>query len=142
MGTHDYYVKNLLRSMLGSRYKTEKEYTLVKFAEGTAQIDGVISFPEGEIAVEIESRTAKQVRGAIVDLFFHKARKKLLIIVPEHMYNPETLKKDAEYIMNTLKILRPEIEFMAVILKGSGKEPRRDEDLKILEEAIIRLRRR
>jgi len=139
LGVHDHYVKELLEKILGSNYRIEKDYTYVKYAEGSAQIDGVITFPEDEIAVEIESRTAKQVRGAILDLFFHKARKKLLIIVPEHMHNPQALKKDAEYILNTLRKIRPDIEFKVIILRGSGNNPKRGEDLRILRDAIAEL---
>lgn len=139
MGVHDQYVKELLEKIFRSNYRTQKDYTYVKYAEGSAQIDGVITFPEDEIAVEIESCTAKQVRGAILDLFFHRARKKLLIIVPEHMYNPQALKKDAEYILNTLRKIRPEIEFKIIILKGSGNDRRQDEDLRIPRDAIAEL---
>ncbi len=139
MGVHDYYVKNLLKYILGSNYRTERDYTYVKYAECSAQIDGVITFPEDEIAVEIESRTAKQVRGALLDLFFHRAKKKLLIIVPEHMHNPQALKKDAEYVLNTLRKIRPDVKFKVVILRGSGNNPKRDEDLRILIDAIAEL---
>ena len=139
MGLHDHYVKELLENILGSNYRTEKDYTYVKYAESSAQIDGVITFPEDEIAVEIESRTAKQVRGSILDLFFHRARKKLLIIVPEHMHNPQALKKDAEYILSTLRKIRPDIEFKVIILRGSGNNPKQNEDLRILRDAITEL---
>ena len=46
-----------------------------------ARIDATV----GDIAVEMESRTAKQIRGAVVDLLLHPYRKKLLMIVPVHM---------------------------------------------------------
>lgn len=140
MSSHDSYVKELLGRLLGSQYRRDKDATSVEYAEGSAQIDGVIVFNGDEIAVEIESRTAKQVRGAILDLFFHRARKKLLIIVPEHMYSPQVLKKDAEYILNELKKIRPDIIFRVVMPKGSGSNPRREEDLEILNRVINELK--
>jgi len=140
LGSHDRYVKGLLRRLFGSQYKIDKYYTYVKYAEGSAQIDGVIVFSDCEIAVEIESRTAKQVRGALLDLFFHRARKKLLIIVPEYMYDPQALKKDAEYILSELKKIRPDINFKVVILKGSGNDPKHEEDSVILKKAVEELR--
>lgn len=140
LGSHDRYVKGLLSRLFGSRYRTDKYYTYVEYVGGSAQIDGVIVFPEGDIAVEIESRTAKQVRGALLDLFFHRARKKLLIIVPEYMYSPQALKEDAEYILGELKKIRPNIIFKVVILKGSGNDPKPKEDAVILREAIEELR--
>ena len=139
LGSHDRYVKGLLSRLFGFRYKTDRYYTYVEYAEGSAQIDGVITLPDGEIAVEIESRTAKQVRGALLDLFFHRARKKLLIIVPEYMYSPQALKKDSEYILNQLRKIRPDIVFKVVILKGSGNDPQPEDDLKIIEEAVKEL---
>jgi len=139
LGSHDRYVKNLLKKLVGHRFDTSRYYTLVEYAGGYAQIDGVILSPSGNIAVEIESRTAKQVRGAILDLFFHEAKKKLLIIVPEHMYDPYTLKKDSEYILNELKKIKPDIAFKVVILRGSGSNPKPNDDLMILDKAIKEL---
>jgi len=139
LGSHDRYVKNLLKKLLGYRFDTSRQYTLVEYAAGYAQIDGVILSPSGNIAVEIESRTAKQVRGAILDLFFHEAKKKLLIIVPEHMYDPYALKKDTEHILNMLKKIKPDIVFKVVTLRGSGSNPKPNDDLTILREAIKEL---
>lgn len=115
-------------------------YTGLRYGSGSAQIDGVVVLPEGEIAIEVESRVAKQARGAILDLFFHRARKKLFVIVPKHMNNPQALKEDAEYILNKLRKLRPDIVFKVVVLKGSGDNPKPNEDLKILEKAVAELR--
>jgi len=138
---HDQYVKGLLKSLFGSQYKTQMYYTGLRYGGSSAQIDGVVVLPEGEIAIEVESRVAKQARGAILDLFFHRARKKLFVIVPKHMNNPQALKEDAEYILNKLRKLRPDIIFKVVILKGSGDNPKPNEDLKILEKAIAELRK-
>jgi len=139
MGVHDTYVKNLLNQAVSQKYITKRSFTIVRFAKGTAQIDGVIKSVKGDIAVEIESRTAKQVRGAIIDLFFHKTKKKLLILVPAYMHDPEKLKRDAIYILKNLKRLRPEIVFKVVILKGTGMDKKPEEDLEIICKAITQL---
>lgn len=47
-------------------------------------MDGTIA---ERIAVEIESRTDKQIRGALLDLICHPLAHKLLIVVPVHMTN-------------------------------------------------------
>jgi len=78
MGVHDVYVKSLFKNLegiIGFKFVTNYHYTYVKYAKSGAQIDGVIVADKENIAVEIESRTAKQVRGAILDLFFHKVKK-------------------------------------------------------------------
>ena len=139
LGQHDRYVKDLLNQLFGTRFKTDPYHTCVNYLKGSAQIDGVIVSSEGEIAIEIESRTAKQVRGALLDLFFHKARKKLLIIVPEYMYDSQALEEDAKYIYDELKKIRPDIVFKVIVLKGSGNDPRPKDDLIIIREAIEEL---
>ncbi len=50
-----------------------------------ARIDGVVE----QIALEIEARNGKQVRGAVMDLLWHTAPKKLLLLLAEHN-NPST----------------------------------------------------
>ena len=57
---------------------------------GTAQPASVDATVGGDIAVEVESRVSKQVRGAVLDLMCHPYPKKLLILLPVHMSNPET----------------------------------------------------
>ena len=55
------------------------------------------------------------------------------------MYDPYTLKKDSEYILNELKKIKPDITFKVVILRGSSSNPKPDDDLMILDKAIKEL---
>src|SRR5687768_4510296 len=79
------YMKSLMRNILGDRWDDYTQRRRVDLAGTTAQLDGVILDRQREsveVAVGIESRSERQIRGALVDLFVHPAPKKLLIIVP------------------------------------------------------------
>jgi len=81
----DGIVKNLLRQAFGDDY-SESFGAGINYGEGAARarIDGTIA---RRIAVEVESRTDKQIRGALLDLICHNLENKLLIVVPVHMTN-------------------------------------------------------
>jgi len=84
---HDKYGKDLMRAVVGDGFVDSGDAVRVLYRGGTsAAIDGVVN---GCCAVEIESRVAKQVRGALVELLCHPLTKKLLVLIPEHMNNPE-----------------------------------------------------
>jgi len=55
------------------------------------------------------------------------------------MYDPETLKKDAEYIIKKLSENKPEIKFKAIVLKGTGHNPCQDEDKSKIINAVNEL---
>ena len=94
---HDKYGKKLLREIVGFRFIDKGRLVEVDYGGGiTSRIDGVID----DCAIEIESRVAKQVRGALLDLLEHPYPKKLLILIPKHMNNPEATAKHCEYILN------------------------------------------
>jgi hypothetical protein len=87
MDNHDKYSKCVLAQATGSAFKPSGASVEINYGSGVpTRIDGTVSF---KIAVEIESRTSKQVRGAVVDLICHPFPKKLLILMPVHMSNPE-----------------------------------------------------
>ncbi len=68
---------------------------------GLHRPDGVIldlDLRAVQVAVEIESRQEKQIRGAIVDLLLHPAPKKLLIIVLAHRQTHGTSSGTATYV--------------------------------------------
>lgn len=74
MAQHDDYGKKLLRGIAGSSYESYGPAITVDYGAGRgAQIDGVV---DGKIAVEIESRVSKQIRGAVLDLICHHCAKK------------------------------------------------------------------
>jgi hypothetical protein len=78
MGSHDDYGKLVLREVAGADYAALGSSLLVNYGAGRpACIDGTVG---PRIAVEIESRTSKQVRGALIDLICHDYAKKLLLL--------------------------------------------------------------
>ena len=86
MGSHDAYGKEILRKVTNGTLNQDGSALEIDY--GTrfpARIDGTAG---GYIAIEVESRTAKQVRGAVLDLICHPYPKKLLILLPVHMSNP------------------------------------------------------
>jgi hypothetical protein len=97
-----------------------------------ARIDGTV----GDIAVEIESRVAKQVRGAVLDLICHPLPKKLLVLLPVHMTNAEIT---AEQCRNALARFCPARSFQVVVLEGTGSHPRLAEDSAMIGSALKRL---
>jgi hypothetical protein len=97
-----------------------------------AQIDAIV----GDIAVEIESRVSKQVRGAVLDLICHSQPKKLLVLLPVHMSNPTVT---AEQCRNIMKRFCPQESFRVIVLKGSGDSHQLVEDSATVTTALLDL---
>lgn len=133
MGIHDSYGKTLLAKAFGERYDRHlaSSYSFGDGA-GEARLDGTI---DGDIAVEIESRTDKQVRGALIDLALHPFKRKLLVIVPAHMHSVEQTRRQCTEILDRLGVIHE-----VVALMGTGSSPRHDEDIKALQTAVAALR--
>jgi len=82
---HDEYGKRVLHEATEGRVVLYGRPIEINYGAGLpARIDAAI----GDIAVEIESRVSKQVRGALLDLICHPYSKKLLVLLPVHMSNP------------------------------------------------------
>jgi hypothetical protein len=133
MAGHDEYGKRVLREAtkgIAVYYGTPVE---ISYGSGQpARIDATV----GDIAIEIESRVSKQVRGAVLDLICHAHPKKLLVILPVHMSNPEVT---ADQCRNIMKRFCPENSFRVVVLKGTGESNRLAEDSAILAAALVDL---
>jgi|SRR5579883_522039 hypothetical protein len=97
-----------------------------------ARIDAV----SGEIAIELESRTAKQIRGAVVDLISHPYPKKLLIILPVHMSDAEVAAAQCRHLF---KRYAPQSPSRVVVLRGSAGDPQEAADAAIIEKALREL---
>jgi hypothetical protein len=66
MGAHDDYGKRVLRTAAGEAFTDWGVTVEIDYHAGRpARIDGTVGT---QVAVEVESRTAKQVRGAVLDL--------------------------------------------------------------------------
>ena len=129
---HDNYVKDMLEKIAGDQFITKRLDTKVDY-EGqiSAYIDGVIT---NCCAIEIESRTNKQIRGALIDLLNHKLPKKLLILVPANIYKPPASVPHCEFILEKYKNSKL-IKIKVILLKGTGNNPNK-EDIDIIKKGL------
>ena len=131
---HDEYGKNLLKELLKNKIKYIDDTQA--HPDYKRRVDAVI--PSEKCVIEIESRTPKQIRGAIMDLFFHDYDKKLLILIPAHLNNPINTEKNCNNILNELQKYK-RFTFKVALLNGKGDQPNKIEDLKKLEAALKEL---
>jgi len=135
MGRHDAYGKSVMKSAIGVEYTEWGDSVQIDYGAGPpARIDGTVG---ADIAVEIESRVFKQIRGAVLDLICHKYPKKLLVILPVHMSNPNVTAEQCEHILSIF--LNP-VDFRVVLLQGSGDHPAETNDAQCVRNAISELR--
>ena len=127
---HDEYGKSVLREAAG---KALADYgPAVEVDYGTripARIDGVVA----DVAIEVESRTSKQVRGAILDLLFHRSQKKLLVLLPVHMSNPQLCARQCEFALR--RFIAPN-NFRVVVLRGHGHARQLEADATLIRSAL------
>jgi len=123
MGVHDDYGKRVMRAAAGESYKDWVESVQVEFGCGhCARIDGTVAH---NVAVEIESRVSKQIRGAVLDLICHPYPKKLLALLPVHMSDAQIAAAQCRHIM--ARFLNPS-DFRVIVLEGSGFAPAFESD--------------
>jgi len=116
VGSHDAYGKEVLRAAAGQAFIDWGPTVEVDYGAGRpARVDGTVS---GTIAVEVESRTSKQVRGAVLDLLFHPYPKKLLVLVPMHMSDSGIC---ADQCRRARGRFVDEDNFRVVVLQGTGR---------------------
>ncbi len=98
-----------------------------------ARIDGVVG---DEIAVEVESRVAKQVRGGggVLDLVMHRYPKKLLVLIPAHMAS--TTAEQCRFILRQFVASNA---FGVVELVGTGDAPNLSADAQKVRSALEQL---
>ena len=131
MGQHDWYGKQLLREVAGQAFEDSGQSVQVDFGAGPrGQLDGVVN---GSIAVEIEARVPKQIRGAIIDLIFHACTKKLLVILPVNVSNPEVTATQCREILGRFTASQ---DFRVVVTRGSGHEAHVEEDSRLVAGAL------
>ena len=125
MGQHSRYGKQLMKKIAGPAYTENKPSTEIHFGAGwPARIDGTIC---ESIAVEIESRVRKQIRGAVLDLICHEYPKKLLVILPVHAGNADIAVKQCR---NALSRFVSKEDFRVVVTEGTGDHPMLEKDAK------------
>lgn len=131
MPNHDEYGKRVMRQAVGSDFVDRGAAVYIDYGVGgPARIDGAIG---DEVAVEIESRVSKQVRGAVLDLVCHRCPKKLLVLLPVHMSNPAVTADQCRFIL--ARFLTPDA-FRVVLLKGSGSNEALEHDIALVRTAV------
>ena len=131
MGSHDDYGKQVLRAAAGPAYTDWGVAVQVDYRAGKpARIDGAVG---SSVAVEVESRVSKQVRGALLDLICHPRSKKLLILLPVHMSDAEITAEQCRFILE--KFVTP-ANFRVVVLQGTGDDPCFDTDVPTIKQAL------
>ena len=134
MGKHDKYGKKILKKAANGYCEIKGESVEVDYGEGKpARIDGTV---KGKIAVEIESRTSKQIRGAVLDLISHKYPQKLLILLPVHMSDAKIVAKQCENIMKKYLCKN---DFEVIVLDGHGDDPKEKQDIKKVKSVLKKL---
>jgi hypothetical protein len=88
---------------------------------------------EARIAVEIESRVAKQVRGALVDLLWHAAPRKLLLLLPVHM---KDVAGTAEQCRRILEATCGPQRVRVLVLSGTGRTERLEQDAALVRDEL------
>lgn len=130
---HDKYGKAVLDTAFPNRVNLSGKSVQVNFGcAGIARIDGVLA---ESIAVEIESRASKQVRGALIDLIFHDAPRKLLLLLPVHMSNIISTAEQCRSIM--AKYVHAD-NVLVVPLSGTGVSPHMQEDVHTLKTELAK----
>ncbi len=131
MGSHDDYGKQAMRRVAGTAFQDWGPSVEVEYNSGrAARIDGTV---KDQVAVEIESRVAKQIRGALLDLICHRFPKKLLILLPVHMNDVSVTAAQCRFI---LERFLPIADFRVAVLLGTGETQRFDTDVPILKAAL------
>ncbi len=134
MPGHDEYGKKVLAEATEGAVALYGPAVEVDYGAGQpARIDGAV----GEIvAIEVESRVSKQVRGAMLDLISHRFPRKLLVLLPVHMSNPEIT---AEQCRNIFVRFCARDSFRVVVLEGTGEVPQLERDAKTVKAALAEL---
>jgi len=113
----------------GSAFVSGGDSVKVCYEGSVARIDGTVG---SSVAVEIEARTEKQVRGAILDLICHPYEKKLLVLLDANM-NLETATRSSRGILG--RFLDP-TNFQVVPISGSGSSGPTDDQVKAVRDAL------
>jgi hypothetical protein len=133
VGMHDSYGKVVMRNAAGGSFSDTVGVFTPYGKRGGATIDGVVG---KSIAVEIESRVPKQVRGALLDLICHPYSKKLLILLPVHMTNPVLC---ADQCSDILARFVERQDYRVVLLNGTGDTPDLENDVVAVRRGLAEL---
>jgi len=134
--SHDVYGKAVIEKAAGRFFNGSREACRVDYG-GPSHTGGFIDgTAAGSIAIEVESRVAKQIRGALLDLICHRFPRKLLVIQRVHASNPMLAAAQCDHIFR--RFVAPE-NFRVVVLKGTGTKWCLAEDVASVRAALIDL---
>jgi hypothetical protein len=121
-----------MRAAVGAAYHDTGPEVTVRYEAGpSAHLDGWISTLD--VAVEIESRVDKQVRGALMDLVCHRAPRKLVVLIQGHMSDVWETAKQCVTIL-TRFVLPANIQ--VVVLQGTPANQLVDDDAERIRNAL------
>jgi hypothetical protein len=143
MGIHEEYGKTLFASIFDRRWITNGDVRSVEMASVRADLDGVIlsqDLSRVECAVEIEARIYKQIRGAMLDLAWHPAPRKMLVVILAQPQLGTEAKARAHLMFVWQKLTKGEnIPFELAVLRGTGANPMEQGDRLLLTNSLRRL---
>jgi len=134
--SHDAYGRMILMAAAGKYFDGSRGACHIDYGGPSHTggfIDGTVA---GTIAVEVESRTAKQIRGAVLDLICHEHPKKLLLILRVHAQNPDLAAAQCASALR--RFLDPE-NYRVLVLDGRGGEPQLAVDTAATKRALLEL---
>ncbi|HVS46442.1 MAG TPA: hypothetical protein VMS32_07235 [Verrucomicrobiae bacterium] len=135
MENHDEYGKRVVAAAAG-RYYDRSQFVRVDYG-GSLRTGGFIDATvAGSIAVEVESRTSKQIRGAVLDLLCHAFPKKLLLVLRVHASNPNLAAEQCENALR--RFVRPS-DYRVRVLDGHGGNEHFEADVAAVRSALIEL---
>jgi hypothetical protein len=137
---HDEYGKRLFASILLRRWDDWSHERWVEMAGVRAVLDGVVrseDLTRVECAVEIEAKIYKQIRGALLDLAWHPAPRKMLVVIlaQSQLGNASKARNHLEFCWQKLT-QGSDAPFVLVILEGTGLMPADETDRLLLTRAL------
>lgn len=141
---HDEYGKRLFSFILGKRWVSRLGNDgSIDMAGVRADLDGLIlseDLSRVECAVEIEARTYKQIRGGILDLAWHPAPRKILVVILAQPQLGNDKKARAHCMFVWQKLTKGEnVPFELVVLRGTGAYPMDEVDRLLVIDALKKL---
>lgn len=134
--THDGYGRRVVSLAAGPALDGSREACRVDYG-GASHTGGFIDATVGgRIAVEIESRVSKQVRGAVLDLLVHRHSKKRLLLLNVHQNNVALTAAQCRHAMGKFLSAR---DFRVIVLEGTGSIEMLDADVATVRSALSEL---
>lgn len=121
---HETALQDVLRTIFGALVSADILTKRVPVGTTGTYVEPDAVVISEDLVIEVESRTAKQIRGAIMDLLLSPGKKKLLIIRPT---SDDIAGKKAHFEAVLAARLRSD-ESSAVVLLANEADPSADQD--------------